>query len=160
MAVEIFAKLTPDVKGESITKGFEGQLELLNIGWSMTQTGTTHRGTGGGAGKVDVHDLQIAKYVDTASANIISATCRGKHFDSVVITVRKAGETPLDYMKFTLKNVIITSYSLNGSQGADLLSETFSLNFEEYEVAYQAQDAKGGKAGGEITAKYNIAKNE
>jgi hypothetical protein len=74
MAVDAFLKLG-DLKGESPVKGYEDQIQVLSWSWGMSQTGTTHMGTGGGAGKVNVQDMAVTHYVDTASPNIIKACC-------------------------------------------------------------------------------------
>ena len=66
MAVDMFLKLG-DVKGESAAGGHTEEIDVLAWSWGMTQSGTTHMGSGGGAGKVDVHDLSITKYVDKAT---------------------------------------------------------------------------------------------
>lgn len=158
MAIDSFLKLG-DLKGESIVKGFEDQIQLLSWSWGMTQSGTTHTGLGGGAGKVNVSDLTLTKYTDSASPNLFSACCTGKHFESAIITMRKSGGQPLDYLKLTLTDIIVTSVSTGGSGGEDLLSENVSLNFAQFKYEYQPQDAKGGKKGGAITASYNISKN-
>ena len=65
MAVDAFLKM--DVKGESVVDGHEESIQILSWSWGMSQTGTTHRGTGGGAGKVDVQDLSFTHFVDSAS---------------------------------------------------------------------------------------------
>jgi type VI secretion system secreted protein Hcp len=64
----------------------------------MSQSGTTHMGGGGGAGKVNVQDLSLTKYVDKASPNLVMATCNGKHYKEALLTVRKAGEKPIEYL--------------------------------------------------------------
>ena len=158
MAVDAFLKIG-DLKGESIAKGFEGQIELLSWSWGMSQSGTTHRGTGGGAGKVNVQDLSIAKYVDTSSPNLVLACCNGKHFPEAVLTLRKAGEKPLNYLVIKLSEVIITSVSAGGSGGDEQIVESVSLNFAKFSYAYQAQDKAGAKSGGAIEVEYDIAAN-
>jgi type VI secretion system secreted protein Hcp len=158
MAVDAFLKIG-DLKGESVAKGFEGQIELLSWSWGMSQSGTTHRGTGGGAGKVNVQDLSIAKYVDTSSPNLVLACCNGKHFPEAVLTLRKAGEKPLDYLIIKMTDVIITSVSSSGSGGDELIVESASLNFAKFTYAYQAQDKSGAKSGGAIEVQYDIAAN-
>ena len=40
MAIDSFLKLGT-LKGESVVKGFEDQIQLLSWGWGMTQSGTT-----------------------------------------------------------------------------------------------------------------------
>ena len=66
MSTDAFLKLG-DLKGESIVDGHEDEIQVLAWSWGMTQAGTTHEGTGGGAGKVNVQDISITKTADTAS---------------------------------------------------------------------------------------------
>jgi type VI secretion system secreted protein Hcp len=159
MSVDSFLKLG-DLKGESPVKGFEDQIQLLSWGWGMSQSGTTHHGTGGGAGKVSVSDLNLTHKVDAASPGLVLACCNGKHFEEATLTMRKAGEKPLDYLIVKLKDIIVTNVSQSGSAGSDEVMESFSLNFASFEIAYQPQDNKGAKKGGAIEVKYNIATNE
>src|SRR5579863_8462653 len=112
MAIDSFLKLGT-LKGESVVKGFEDQIQLLSWGWGMTQSGTTHTASGGGAGKVDVSDLQISKHVDAASPMLALACCKGTHYDTATLTMRKAGGTALEYVTITLTDLIVTSYSVS-----------------------------------------------
>jgi type VI secretion system secreted protein Hcp len=156
MAVDAFLKLT-DIKGESVVKGHEEEIDILSWSWSMSQQGTAHTGSGGGAGKVQVSDLVISKMTDAASPNVVKAICTGKHISEAVLTLRKAGETPLDYMVITLTDVLITSYSVGG--GGDIPTESIGLTFASFKESYQPQDKTGGKKGGAIDVEYNIAEN-
>ena len=157
MSVDAFLKM--ELKGESVVKGHEESIQVLAWSWGMSQMGTTHRGTGGGAGKVNVQDMTITKYVDSATPNLTLACCTGKHFPDAVLTVRKAGEKPLDYLIITMTDVIITSVSTGGSNGDEVLTETVSLNFAKVKESYQPQDNTGAKAGGAIEIEYSIAEN-
>jgi type VI secretion system secreted protein Hcp len=159
MAFDTFLKLG-DLKGESPVKGHEDEIQVLSWNWGMSQSGTTHIATGGGAGKVNVQDITVTHYVDSATPNLVLACCSGKHFDKATLTARKAGGSPLDYMVINLEDVIITSVSHGGSSGEDQLHENFTLNFAKFKLAYQPQDNKGAKKGGAIEAEYHIAKNE
>jgi type VI secretion system secreted protein Hcp len=153
----MFLKLG-DLKGESIDEKHKDETQVLAWSWGMTQSGTTHMGTGGGAGKVNVQDMSITKYIDKASPVLQLAVCNGTHYDQALLTVRKAGNKPLEYLKITMKEVIVTSISLGGSGGEDRLTENISLNFAEYKTEYAPQKADGsGDAA--IEAIYNIAKN-
>lgn len=158
MALDTFIKIG-SLKGESVVKGFEDQIQVLAWSWGMSQSGTTHVGQGGGAGKVNVQDLSFTHYVDSATPNLVKACCTGEHFDSAVLTMRKAGGTALEYVTLTLTEVIITSVSHGGSAGEDLLTENVALNFAKFKFSYQPQDAKGAKKGGAVEASYDIAKN-
>lgn len=158
MAIDTFLKLGA-LKGESQVKGFEDQIQVLAWSWGMSQSGTTHHGTGGGAGKVNVQDLSFTHYVDSSSPPIILACCKGTHYEEATLVMRKAGGDPLPYMTIKLKDIIVTSVSGGGSGGEDQQTENVTLNFAAFEVSYQPQDNKGAKKGGAIEIKYDIAKN-
>ena len=53
------------------------------------------------------------------------------------------GTISLDYLKYELKNVYVTSYQTGGAAGS-APSDQFSLNFSSLSVEYRAQDPKGG----------------
>jgi type VI secretion system secreted protein Hcp len=158
MAVDMFLKIN-GVTGASVVKGREAELQLLAWSWGMSQTGTTHIGTGGGAGKVNVQDLSFTHHVDNSSPILMQACCTGKHFDDAILTMRKAGGEALDYYTLKMKDVIITSVSGGSSAGEDQQTENITLNFASFEVSYQPQDNKGAKKGGAVEIKYDIAKN-
>jgi type VI secretion system secreted protein Hcp len=158
MAIDTFLQLGK-LKGESQVKGFEDQIQVLAWSWGLSQTGTTHHGTGGGAGKVNVQDLSFTHYVDASSPPIILACCKGTHYEEATLTMRKAGGDPLPYLTIKLKDIIVTSVSGGGSGGEDQQTENVTLNFASFELAYQPQDNKGAKKGGAIEIKYDIAKN-
>ena len=157
MAVDMFLKLD-DVKGESRDDKHKDEVDVLAWSWGMSQSGTMHAGGGGGSGKVNVQDLSLTKYVDKASPNLIMGSCDGKHYKEALLTVRKAGEKPLEYIKITMKEVLISSISTGGSGGEDRLTENVTLNFAEFKVEYTPQKSDGtGEAA--VEAAWNIAKN-
>ena len=146
MAVDMFLKID-DVKGESVDEKHKEEIDVLAWSWGMSQSGTTHIGGGGGSGKVAVQDISITKYVDKASPNLIKSCCNGKHYKEATLIVRKAGEKPLEYLKITLKEVLIANISTGGSGGEDRLT---------LEYAPQKKDGTGEAA---ITAAWDIAEN-
>lgn len=158
MAIDTFIKMG-DLKGDSQVKGFEDQIQLLAWSWGMSQAGTTHIGSGGGGGKVNVNDLSFTHYVDSSTPKLMEACCKGKHYPEATITMRKAGGDPLPFLTIKLTDIIVTSVSEGGSAGEEMLTENVTLNFAAFEVSYQAQDNKGAKKGGAVTIKYDIAKN-
>jgi type VI secretion system secreted protein Hcp len=159
MAVDIFIKIG-DVKGESQDKTHKEEIEVLAWSWGMSQSGTMHMGTGGGAGKVNVQDFSFTKYLDKATPILMGKCATGQHFDKTILTVRKAGgDNPLEYFKITFEGVLISSISEGGSGGEDRFTENITLNFEKYHVEYQPQSAKGEKEGGVVETKWDIPKN-
>jgi type VI secretion system secreted protein Hcp len=61
-----------------------------------------------------------------------------------VLTVRKSGSNPVDYLKIIFEKARITSYSV-GSQSGPELTEQLSISFERIEVQYSGQENTGGK---------------
>src|ERR1700732_3020372 len=108
MAVDIFLKLDP-LKGESLDTAHKGEIDVLSWGWGLDQTGTFHHGSGGGAGKVNVHDLSFAHHVDTASTDLMNACMKGIHLPKGVLVIRKAGDKPLEFFKITIEDILVTS---------------------------------------------------
>lgn len=158
MAVDMFIKIG-DIKGEAQDAKHKDEIDVLAWSWGMSQSGTTHMGGGGGAGKVNVQDLSFTKYVDKSSANLMTAACNGEHFKEVNLTVRKAGKEALEYIKIKMEQVIVSSVSTGGSGGEDRLTENVTLNFAKFHYSYQPQKTDGSKDGGVIESKWDIAKN-
>jgi type VI secretion system secreted protein Hcp len=158
MAVDMFIKMGT-IKGESQDKTHKDEIDILAWSWGGSQSGTTHMGGGGGAGKVAVNDLSITKYVDKASTVLLKHMCQGTHIPECVLVVRKAGGKPLEYIKITMKDCIVSSLSTGGSGGEDRLTENVTLNFAKFSFDYVPQKADGS---GEpaVTATWNIATND
>jgi len=145
MALDMFMNIA-GVKGESKDKTHKDEIDVLAWSWGMSNAGTAHTGGGSGAGKVNVQDLSFTKYIDKSSPDLMLGSCNGKHFDTATLVVRKAGETPLEYLKITMSEILVTSVSTGGSGGEDRLTENVTLNFSKVQVDYVEQAAKGTKA--------------
>ncbi len=145
MAMDQFLKFEggPAVKGESRDKAHPKEIDVLAWSWGISNSGTTHTGGGGGAGKCNVQDLSVTKYLDAASPTLQLASCNGSHFTKATLVVRKAGGTPLEYVTIVMEEVLITSVSTGGSGGEDRLTENVSLNFAKVSFKYKGQGADG-----------------
>ena len=157
-AVDMFFKMDP-VKGESKDGKHKEAVDVLAFSWGMSQSGSSHIGTGSGAGKVSVQDLSLTKYIDKASPDLMLACCSGKHFSKAQIIVRKAGENPLEYLVIDMNDVMVTGVSTGGSGGEDRLTENVTINFAKVKVTYTEQTAQGG-AGAKPDMTWDIAANK
>ena len=157
MAMDIFIKIA-DIKGEAQDDKHKEEIDVLAWSWGLNQSGSAHIGGGGGAGKVNVHDLSFTKHIDKSSPDLYLSCCNGKHLANAVLTVRKAGENPLEYLVITMEDVIISSISPGGSGGEDRLAESVTLNFARVKVDYTEQTNKGG-AGAKPKMGWDVAKN-
>ena len=157
MAMDMFIKIG-SFKGESRDKTHGGEIDVLAWSWGMSNSGSAHFGGGGGAGKVNVQDLSFTKWIDKTSPDLMLATCNGKHIPEAVLTVRKAGETPLEYLIITMQDVLVSAVSTGGSGGEDRLTENVTLNFARVKVNYTEQTPTGG-AGDKPQMGWDIAGN-
>ena len=162
MSMDMFLIFNADsnIKGESrdAEHGKSFAIDVLAWSWGMSQSGTTHTGSGSGAGKVSVQDLNVTKYIDKSSPAIMLCCSNGKHITDATLIVRKAGETPVEYLKIKMTDLIVTSLSTGGSGGEDRLTENISLNFAEVAVDYIEQKADGSP-GDKPSYKWKIAEN-
>ncbi|MBV9876260.1 MAG: type VI secretion system tube protein Hcp [Verrucomicrobia bacterium] len=157
MAVDMFLKIE-GVDGESKDKVHAKEIDILAWSWGMSNSGSAHVGGGAGSGKVNVQDISVTKWIDSASPKLMLACCDGSHYSEVLLTVRKAGGKPVEYVKIKMEEVLISSVSTGGSGGEDRLTENVVLNFGKFSLDYVPQDDKGA-AGTAITAAWDIAAN-
>src|SRR5262245_45265694 len=157
MAMDMFIKIG-DLKGEARDKTHKDEIDVLAWSWGVSNSGSAQQGSGAGAGKVNVQDLSFTKYIDKSSPDLLLGACNGKHFPKAVLTVRKAGENPLEYLLVTMEEVLVTSVSTGGSGGEDRLMENVTLNFARVKVQYKEQTATGG-VGDKPEMGWNVAEN-
>ena len=158
MAVDMFMQIK-GIKGESKDDKHKDWIDVLSWSWGATQQGSAGMMGGAGAGKVNVHDLNFTKPVDKASPDLFLKCATGEHYDDATLVCRKAGGSPLEYLKLTMNEVYITSVQHGGSQGGDALTENVALNFAKVKVDYAAQDNKGG-AGAKPKMGWDIGANK
>jgi type VI secretion system secreted protein Hcp len=157
MAMDMFIKIG-SLEGESRDKTHAKSIDVLAWSWGMSNSGTAHVGGGAGAGKVNVQDLSLTKYIDKSSPDLMLMCCNGKHIPEAKLTVRKAGENPLEYLIITMTECMITAVSTGGSGGEDRLTENVTINFAAVKVNYIEQTPTG-TAGAKPEMGWNIAEN-
>jgi type VI secretion system secreted protein Hcp len=147
---------SPDIKGESVVKGHETEIDVLSWHWGMTQSASTQIGGGGGTGSADVRDLSIVKYVDGATPIIYQYCFNGTHIPTGVLTAIKVGGKagPIEYIKITMASatkggsIIISSVSsgereIVDGKPTDRFIETVTLNFNNVQFDYSSQKVDG-----------------
>ena len=156
--VDYFLKLT-DVKGESTDDKHSGEIELESWSLGASNAASFSSGGGGGSGKVVLQDMVIAKKYCQASVPLFVGCATGKHFASAVLVCRKAGEKQEEFLKVTMTDVLVSSYSSMGSAGSSVLpTDQVSLAFAKIEFAYKAQKSDGS-LGGEALGGWDQKKN-
>lgn len=136
------------IKGESNDQARPDEIDV--VGWSWGMRAQTEMSGGGATGKSSMRELQVRKKVDRASTALMAAMRNNEQIKSAVLTVRKAGSKPLDYVKITIENGRITSFDVESVEGAQPpeLVERLSFSFQKIGVEYVPQGADGAPLGG------------
>jgi type VI secretion system secreted protein Hcp len=156
MAVDYFLK--PDgIPGESTDAKHKGEIDVLAFSWGVSQAGSSGRGVGVSAGKAIFEDLLVVARTSKASPKLWQACATGQHLKTAVLTCRKAGKTPLEFLKITLTDVTITSYEIDSSD-EELPLDQVALAFAKVETEFISVDPKG-KAQPPVTTGWDLKKN-
>lgn len=159
MAIDIFLKID-GVDGESTDDKHKNEIALLSFSWGEAQLTPAGGGGGGGggAGKVTVQDFHFTTLVSKASPRLFLACAKGQHFKTAVLTVRHAGASPADFLKWRLADVSVSGYQTAGDLAGDALpADHVSLGFGKIEVEYTPMKPDGKpdvsvKAGWDVKA--------
>jgi len=138
------------IDGEANDKDHKAWSNLLSFSWGLHKAGAGATGSTRRRGVVTVEDVVVTKEYDKSSPKLAESICLGKVFPKVEIhdtTTYGEGNRAV-FMKFELKNVMVSSHNVSAAGGGDAVPhESVSLNFEEVKQTYVEYDAKGGKKG-------------
>jgi len=135
-AVDMFLKLDGIVgAGESRDRIHAGEIDVLAYSWAASKSLKPIC--------VNTQDFAFTHYVDKASPKFLTYLGTGQAISKATLFVRKAGETPVEYIVLELTNAIVTSLSNGGSGGEDRLTENVTLSFTTMKFSYTAQDPSG-----------------
>ena len=157
MAVDGFLKLDK-IEGESGVAGHEKEIDILDVHFALSQTGSGAYGGGSGTGKVDFHDISFTKRFDKSSPVLMGKCADGTHIATGLVVLRKASgtdaETHLDYLKIKLEDIIITAVTPSGLGSGDGM-EHLTLNFAKIVMDYLTQK-KDGTKGDNVTFGWDV----
>jgi type VI secretion system secreted protein Hcp len=146
MAVDMFLKLVGPqgwIKGESQASGHSGEIEILSWSWGETNSQGTEQG-----GIIAIRDFNFTKRLDFSSPPLMKFCFTGQPLQgdatnpAGLLTVRKAGEKPVDYIKVTFTDILVSSYQ-GGGHGGAVPTDEFSLNFAKMHFSYYKIRADG-----------------
>jgi len=144
------------IKGESSDSKHKDEIEVLEWSWGVTNSGTTHTGGGGGAGKSLFSDFRWEQTLDSSFVPMFLGVAEGKHFKSAVLSVRRDGKDQQDFFKMTLSDVLINS--LQTQTNGDSFEIRASLNYSKIEMSYKPQKPDGSY-GSEIKGAWDLQEN-
>lgn len=135
------------IKGEAQDAQHKNEIEVSGWSWGMEQApslgGTTARG------RATMRELEIRKRVDAASTALMGALRHNELIKEAVLTVRKAGDQPLEFLKITVEDGRVASISIEiqESTGTTTLYEKVTFAYNKIKVEYTTQGKAGGGTG-------------
>jgi type VI secretion system secreted protein Hcp len=135
------------ISGEALDDAHKNEIEVL--GWSWGMQGKASLGGGTATGKATIRELRITKRVDKASTALMSALRSNEVIKKAILTVRKAGKTPLEYLKITVEDGRLISLEIEADDEAanPALLERLSFSFNKISVEYTPQGPDGHAQG-------------
>jgi type VI secretion system secreted protein Hcp len=131
------------VTGPSTSKA--GFIDILSFSWGVSQTavyGTGASGKEAKAGRADFSNLTIMKVLDKTSPLLADHCATGNILKEVYILYDKpVGDKQEDYFRVYLKDALITSLQLSGSN--ENPTESVSFAFQAVEIAYKPEKDDG-----------------
>jgi type VI secretion system secreted protein Hcp len=98
---------------------------------------------GAGAGKAQFEPLVITRNVGKASPALFSLVASGQVLDTVQMYVRQAGAGPVTLVAYEFRTVAITKIEWSGNTGADVPTETVTLEYGAMVIAFQPTNPDG-----------------
>lgn len=143
------------VQGPSTSR--TDHIDILSFSWGVSNTSTYGAGASGKeakAGRADFSNLSIMKVLDKTSPLLTDHCSTGNILGKVYILYDKpVGDKQQAYFRVWLKDALITSVQLSGSN--ENPTESVSFAFQGVEIAY-APEKDDGSLDAAIRKGYNL----
>ena len=136
------------IKGESKDASHKEEIDVVSWSWGMQSHASIQAGLS--SGKTSISELVVTKRTDKASTAIMASLRNNEVIKKATLTVRKAGQSPLEYLKIVLEQARIVSFAATGgsAEGGPEVKETVGLAFKKISVQYTPQGDDGQPMGG------------
>lgn len=139
-----------DIPGEGTEQNHKEWIPLKSIDWGLERTldmddlSSKQRGYA----NAKFNKVTVTTDLSKASAKIMTSVANGTVRDEIKIHLCRSGDDAgkgmEPYLIFTLKHVVIDSYSVNGGE-EQVPEESWALAYRHIEVLYKMADHKTGK---------------
>jgi type VI secretion system secreted protein Hcp len=131
------------VEGPSSSK--PGHIDVLSFSFGVSQTAVYGAGASGKeakAGRADFSNLTIMKVLDKTTPLLFDHSASGNILKKVYLLYDKpVGDKQQDYFRIWIKDALITSVQLSGSN--ENPTESVSFAFQAEEIAYRPEKDDG-----------------
>lgn len=156
------------IEGEALDADHKGWIDLLAVDWGVRRAdGADGKATDGRssfrrrAAAPTADDLVLTFEYERVAPKLLEAAFTGKVIPELVVEMEAlgAGDGGTTYLRYELKNVLITSYDVGGSAADGRPLVTTGQNFEEVKVTYIERDERGVEVG-TVETSYNAGSGQ
>ena len=145
--------------GESADDKHEQWIEVLSFSHGLSQPAATSSAGGSrSSARCEHDDFRIVKLLDKTSPKLALYASNSLHLTTVTLELVSPGTSPMRYMQYVLKDVIVTSFDVRGTEGEARPTEEISLNYGKIEWTYTEYDGSGTSQGN-VSANWNVETN-
>ncbi len=141
--VDMFLKIE-GVDGESTNAAHKGWIEIQSWSWGASQPSTGGFGSGAATGRLTGH-VTLIKRIDKATPLLFKRCSDGTVLVLVTVELTRGGAQT--YLKYELKEVLVSSIAHGDVDGDGVPEETITLDFTGTKLTYTQLDASGKPAG-------------
>lgn len=150
------------IKGEASDQRHKDWIDVETWRWGVDRQITSSTSTRGDreSSNATITDLHITKLMDKSSSKLFIESCCGIGKEvKLHLTKTGSGGGADVYMEYTLKNALISHYSVGGaSQDTKRPTESITISFVEVEAKYIPYD-EDGNAEAAIAVGFDTATN-
>ena len=142
--VDMFLKIE-GVDGESTNAAHKGWIDVQSWSWGASQPSTGGFGGGAATGRLVGH-VTLVKRIDKATPLLFKRGSDGTVLALATVELARANGGPT-YLKYELKEVLVSSIAHGDVDGDGLPDETITLDFTGTKLTYTQLDASGKPVG-------------
>lgn len=133
------------IKGEATAEGHEQWMDIDTLSWGVSRALSAKTGTNQNreATSTTISEVTFTKITDNATPYLFMESCIGKGKE-IKIHLTKTDDTLQSYIEYTLRDCMISSYTVNSDGERPI--ETISLSFTKIELRYIPHDDKNNVA--------------
>lgn len=140
------------IKGESkdADKLYQDAIEINSYSFGLTVPVTAGKSSGPSVAKPEYNDIELTKYLDSASISLLQTAAAGKAIKSGTLYFFKNGQDK-PYLTIQLKNIYVTSQQQYVDDDGDGMQESITLSALQMAFTYTLIGADGRETNQTVT---------
>ncbi|WP_127532902.1 Hcp family type VI secretion system effector [Paenibacillus kobensis] len=123
------------IKGESQDAQYRDAIEINSFSFGVTNPAQITKGGGSSSGKATYSDIQLTKFLDSASLDLLKNAATGKSIKNGTLYFFKNGQDK-PYLTIQLSGILVTSQQQSVAADGERMQESVSLTASKMTLIY------------------------